>query len=75
MWLNQVAYRLYCLHFKVVLFQEFIKVFKLSVSLLVPSDFERKKIGEINSPFSCSVYSIIPLPERLPITWGFLLEV
>ena len=38
-----------------------LRVSKFSISLLVPADFERKNIGEINSPFLCSVYSITPL--------------
>ena len=47
-------------------------VFKLRISLLTSSDFEWKKINEINSPFLCSVYLITPLPIILlifPITF------
>ena len=49
-----------------------LNVFKFSISLLVLSDFKRKKVAEINSPYSCSVYSITLLPISLlisPITF------
>ena len=45
-----------------------LRVFKFSISLLVPSDFERKKISEINSLFSCSVYYITPFRTSLLIS-------
>ena len=67
MWLNQVSYRMYCLHLKWLYSKNSLRIFKFSISLLVPSGLERKIIGEIDPPFSCSVYSITPLPTSLLI--------
>ena len=57
-----------CFHFKMGNSTKVFNFFKFSMSLTDPSFFGMEKIGETNSPGSCSHSTIIPFDNKLSVS-------